>query len=551
MIVICTQCQAKFRVAEEKIGPRGAKVRCSKCQNVFVIHRELGSMPLGTPPPAAALSAARPAAPQAAAWPAPPVRAPAPRPPPSALDVDLEPRAVPPAAADPFAAPPDPFAPREVESPFAAADPFAPAPSSDDPFLAAALAARAAPARTERPPDPLSTPDPAAASAALLAQAADPFAASVSPRPPALPVTDLSDLLGASARAPSREAPALDDRLAPPEPPEPPPAGPSDLGIALEDRVTPPAFARGAGVAAADPFGDAGPSGGLEPEFGGRAAFETGAFDPAGPGAFDGAGPNAFDGGMAFAEASEPLRLATETTSPGPPPLPAARPPAEPAPAAAARPVPARAALPAPAPARLEPAPSDRIPGGRGSRFRAVAVNALALAALLVVALAIRVLWSSGGRIEPGALRPSAILGTLRRGSADGPFAATEVRNGLYDRERAPPVLFVRGTVVARAGAPTVPRVRVAVELVRDGTVLARGEATAGAVPTPEELWRAADDAALAEVAERAKARAPRSIRAGDAVPFLVALADYPADLGAVTVRVALAPAAKAAPGDR
>ena len=44
---------------------------------------------------------------------------------------------------------------------------------------------------------------------------------------------------------------------------------------------------------------------------------------------------------------------------------------------------------------------------------------------------------------------------------------------------------------------------------------------------------------------------AATATRAGDAVPFLVALADYPADLGAVTVRVALAPAAKAAPGDR
>jgi hypothetical protein len=196
------------------------------------------------------------------------------------------------------------------------------------------------------------------------------------------------------------------------------------------------------------------------------------------------------------------------------------------------------------APPRIEPGPSDRIPGGRGSRVRAVAVNALALAALLLIALAIRVLWRSDGRLERGALRPSAVLGTLRRGGTDGPFAATDLRNGLYDRERAPPVLFVRGMVVARPGAPTVPGVRVAVELVRDGAVVARGEAAAGAVPTPEELWRAPDDAALAEIAARAARRGPRAIRAGDAVPFLVALAEYPADLGAVTVRVALVPSA-------
>ena len=40
MIVTCTKCQAKFRVADEKIGPRGAKVRCSKCQTVFLVRPE-------------------------------------------------------------------------------------------------------------------------------------------------------------------------------------------------------------------------------------------------------------------------------------------------------------------------------------------------------------------------------------------------------------------------------------------------------------------------------------------------------------------------------
>jgi len=49
MIVVCTSCSAKFRVPDEKIGPRGAKLRCSKCQHVFVVKRE----PAGaTPPPA-------------------------------------------------------------------------------------------------------------------------------------------------------------------------------------------------------------------------------------------------------------------------------------------------------------------------------------------------------------------------------------------------------------------------------------------------------------------------------------------------------------------
>jgi predicted Zn finger-like uncharacterized protein len=46
MIVICTRCQARFRVADEKIGPRGAKVRCSKCQTIFVVHRSVGAKTL-------------------------------------------------------------------------------------------------------------------------------------------------------------------------------------------------------------------------------------------------------------------------------------------------------------------------------------------------------------------------------------------------------------------------------------------------------------------------------------------------------------------------
>ncbi len=38
MIVTCTSCQARFRIPDERIGPKGAKVRCSKCRNVFVVR---------------------------------------------------------------------------------------------------------------------------------------------------------------------------------------------------------------------------------------------------------------------------------------------------------------------------------------------------------------------------------------------------------------------------------------------------------------------------------------------------------------------------------
>jgi Meckel syndrome type 1 protein len=174
-------------------------------------------------------------------------------------------------------------------------------------------------------------------------------------------------------------------------------------------------------------------------------------------------------------------------------------------------------------------------------------VNAVALAALLLVAVAILALWRAEGPIEPRALRPSAVVAALRRGGGEVPFATREVRSGLYEREGAPPVLFVRGSVVSRSPEP-VPRVRVRVEIVRAGAVVASGEGIAGAVPTPEELWRARDAAALEAAEAAARARAPAVVRPGDTVPFLVAIGDPPADLSGTSLRLEAGPAAGGSP---
>lgn len=99
MIVTCTSCQTRFRIPDDKIGSRGARVRCSKCKNVF----------MAKPGPAG----------ERAPAPQDPFAAPAPGP-----------FGIP--APDPFAAPPDdPFA----TSGAAPADPFGAAP--DDPFAVA------------------------------------------------------------------------------------------------------------------------------------------------------------------------------------------------------------------------------------------------------------------------------------------------------------------------------------------------------------------------------------------------------------------------------
>ncbi len=56
MIVTCTGCNTRFRVPEGRIGPKGARIRCSRCKAVFKVSApssdpgfETPSVPL--PPP--------------------------------------------------------------------------------------------------------------------------------------------------------------------------------------------------------------------------------------------------------------------------------------------------------------------------------------------------------------------------------------------------------------------------------------------------------------------------------------------------------------------
>jgi hypothetical protein len=174
-------------------------------------------------------------------------------------------------------------------------------------------------------------------------------------------------------------------------------------------------------------------------------------------------------------------------------------------------------------------------------------MNAVALAALLLVALGMLVVWRTGGPFRPGALRPAAILAALGGGRASGPFVASDVRSGMYERARGGPLLFVRGTVLSRSTAP-VAALKVAVAVVRRNEVLARGEAVAGGVPTPEELHGATDGAALARALAAARARAPAQVKPGDALPFLVAIGDVPPDVDGAEVRIDIVPVGSAAP---
>jgi len=215
MIVVCTSCRARFRVADEKVGPRGARVRCAKCKNVFTVG------PVATP------EASAPPAP-----PSPPAAAPA-RPPPI------------PRHDDPFAAP----------APPAVAEP---ATGANDPFASFATGA-GTPEPTppgfglETPAAPFSFPAEPAPARAAQAQAA--------PQSGFLPVTSLADLEKTGARFLVGSPPPVADE--------------SDLGLALEER-TPVgipldrdlAVAPGPASEAAEPFGEEFPAPDPAPEVG-------------------------------------------------------------------------------------------------------------------------------------------------------------------------------------------------------------------------------------------------------------------------------------------
>lgn len=70
MIAACPQCRTRFRLAREKLGPQGARIRCSSCQTVFRVQAPESAPP--TPAEARPTAASRPA-PAPAPKPLPPL----------------------------------------------------------------------------------------------------------------------------------------------------------------------------------------------------------------------------------------------------------------------------------------------------------------------------------------------------------------------------------------------------------------------------------------------------------------------------------------------
>lgn len=490
MIVVCTGCSAKFKVADEKVGPQGAKLRCSRCQAVFTVRREepVAAAPAPAPgphpaaPPPLPRRASTATSIQGGMAPSPSPELGAPVDARSAFEIDLEPAA--PRGAPEF----DPFAPAPSDDPFAASFPpvGAPRPSPADPFGLgeAAEADPFAAVQAPIPPELLQARPPAAGPA----MADDPFAAELPPLPGADPAGDL----------------ALEERITPPpRPARPQSSAPLDDSYGGPDDPGQLSF-------------DGGQPGDIPPMSNDLPGEPFGGYAPAGPSA---------DAAPALTPAPRreaPLRV-------------------DPFAAAAVDADPLAVGRPSSAAADLQVAgagdPVAVTAPHALSRLRSAAVNAVSLLVVLVVALALLVVWRGNVPLAE-AVHPAALLAALtHRDRTPALFAPQHVASGLYERARGAPLLFVRGEVVSHAPA-AVPGVRVAVELVKAGEVVARGEGLAGGLLSPEELYGAADAAALARAAAAAAARAPAAVQPGQTLPFLVALVDYPADLGAVALRV-------------
>jgi hypothetical protein len=156
-------------------------------------------------------------------------------------------------------------------------------------------------------------------------------------------------------------------------------------------------------------------------------------------------------------------------------------------------------------------------------RLRAVGVNALSLIALIALAVVLFQVWR--GRQQNATEAPS------------GPAAAVDVSSRPYETASGKSVVVVRGRVKA---AQPLARAEVRVELLDGGRPVATGRALAGAIPTAEEVHGIGSAADAEQLADAIASRAPSGIAAGEVLPFTAVVADPPAGLDALEVRVSL-----------
>jgi predicted Zn finger-like uncharacterized protein len=173
---------------------------------------------------------------------------------------------------------------------------------------------------------------------------------------------------------------------------------------------------------------------------------------------------------------------------------------------------------------------SDR--PGTARRVSAVVLNVGLAALLLLVVVGVVSSWATAGRVDGSALSPRRLLQALRPGIG---FSPVEVTPGTYETRSGRWLLYVRGRVLNR-GAPS-GRVRVRAEVWDGAQAVKTGETLAGAIATPEELWRAATPPEVEALRSRLLGAATQ-VKDGQEADFLVILDEAPRDLSGLRLKV-------------
>jgi len=183
-------------------------------------------------------------------------------------------------------------------------------------------------------------------------------------------------------------------------------------------------------------------------------------------------------------------------------------------------------------PGRIRLGLQERELPGAARQISAVILNVGLAALLLLVMVGVVSSWATAGRVDGAALSPRRLLQALRPGVGVSPV---EVTPGTYETRSGRWLLYVRGRVQNR-GAPKA-RVRVRAEVWDGAQAVKTGETLAGAIASPEELWRAATPADVEALRTRLLGAAT-PVADGQEADFLVLLDDAPRDLSGLRLKV-------------
>ena len=183
-------------------------------------------------------------------------------------------------------------------------------------------------------------------------------------------------------------------------------------------------------------------------------------------------------------------------------------------------------------PGRIRLGLQERELPGAARQISAVVLNVGLAALLLLVVVGLASSWATAGRVDGSALSPHRLLQALAPGTGVSPV---EVTPGTYETRSGTALLYVRGRVRNR-GAPQT-RVRVRAEVWDGAQAVKTGETLAGAIASPEELWRAATPSDVEALRARLLGAA-RAVADGQEADFLVLLDEAPRDLSGLRLKV-------------